>query len=157
MAVTDDLMGLLERAGVAHELLSHERTERAAAEAEALGISTEDVAKTLVVTTSAGYVRAVVAGASRLSLAKMRNVLGSPKKQTHLATEDALSRDYPEFELGAVPPFGGARSDRVLVDRRVAERESVVVEAGSHVNSLRLRTADLIRLTKAEVVDIEED
>jgi Ala-tRNA(Pro) deacylase len=157
MTATDDLVELLRREGIDCELLSHARTERAAEEAEALGMSPQEVAKTLVVATAEGYVRAVVPAASRLSLAKIRDVLGSPKKQTHLATEEALGRDYPEFELGAVPPFGGARSHRVLIDHGVAEQESVVVEAGSHVASLRLRAADLINLTRAEVVDIAED
>jgi len=39
----------------------------------------------------------------------------------HLATEDDLARDYAEFELGAVPPFGGRR-DPVILDVRLAWR-----------------------------------
>ena len=87
-------------------------------------------------------------------------MLGVGKKKIHLASEEDLARDYPEFDLGAVPPFGGARRDPVLVDRRVAERDSVVLEAGSHDESIRLRTDDLVRVAEAEVVDIcseEED
>ena len=70
-----------------------------------------------------------------------------------MASEDNLAYDYPEFELGAVPPFGG-RDDRVLVDERLAGRDSVVVEAGSHDRSVRLKAADLVRVTKAQVADI---
>jgi Ala-tRNA(Pro) deacylase len=72
----------------------------------------------------------------------------------HLASEDELARDYPDFELGAVPPFGGATRDRVLIDVRVTEQHAVVLEAGSHDQSVRLETADLLKLTEAEVVDI---
>jgi prolyl-tRNA editing enzyme YbaK/EbsC (Cys-tRNA(Pro) deacylase) len=53
-----------------------------------------------------------------------------------------------------VPPFGGASRDRVLVDVRVTEEHTVVLEAGSHDQSVRLETADLLKLTEAEVVDI---
>jgi len=45
-----------------------------------------------------------------------------------------------EKELGAMP-FGG-RPDQVFVDERLAKRDSVIVEAGSHERSVRLRTAD---------------
>jgi Ala-tRNA(Pro) deacylase len=72
----------------------------------------------------------------------------------HLASEDALERDYAEFELGATPPFGGAKADPVVVDRHAAEREMLVVEAGTHVESLRLKSVDLVRLTQARVADI---
>jgi len=58
------------------------------------------------------------------------------------------------FELGAVPPFGGPTGDRAVLDRRLAARESVVLEAGSHERSVRLRTRDLIRLADAPIADI---
>jgi Cys-tRNA(Pro) deacylase len=148
------LLAALEEAGVSYEVLAHERTERALAEAEALGVVAADVAKTLVVSTPAGYVRAVLPAAGRIDFAKLAEVLGTPKKQLHLATEEALERDYGEFELGAVPPFGGRRPDPVVVDRHTAERDSLVIEAGTHTESLRLATADLVRLTEAQVADI---
>jgi prolyl-tRNA editing enzyme YbaK/EbsC (Cys-tRNA(Pro) deacylase) len=74
----------------------------------------------------------------------------------HLATEEDLRRDYPEFELGAVPPIGG-RKDPVVIDQNVAEQETVVIEAGSHEESLRIAAADLLELTGAAVTDISED
>lgn len=155
MAATD-LTSVLDEAGVRYELLPHSRTETAAAEADALAVDPAEVAKTLVVSTPSGYVRAVLPASERIDLRKLRELLGTGKG-THLATEEDLARDYPEFELGAVPPFGGARRDRALVDRRIAERGSVVLEAGSHVQSLRLQTADLLRLAEAEVADVCQD
>ena len=42
-----------------------------------------------------------------------------------------MAHDYPEFALGAVPPLGGTRNDPVIVDRRLAEHEWLVFEAGT--------------------------
>jgi Ala-tRNA(Pro) deacylase len=154
---TEDLTDALEQAGVEYELLEHAHTESAAAEAEALGLSPAEVAKTLVLTTPGGYTRAVLAADCRIDLHKVRELVGAGKKDVHLASEEALARDYPDFELGAVPPVGGARSDPVVVDRRLAERGSIVLEAGSHEQSVRLSASDLIRAAKAQVADICED
>jgi Ala-tRNA(Pro) deacylase len=151
----DTVTSVLEAAGIEYELLPHAHTETALAEAAALGVDPSDVGKTLVVTTPGGYVRALVCAADRLSIRKVRELVGGGKR-THLATEEDLARDYGEFELGAVPPFGGRR-DQVLVDRRVAERDSVVVEAGTHDESIRMRAADLVRLTDAQLADLAED
>jgi prolyl-tRNA editing enzyme YbaK/EbsC (Cys-tRNA(Pro) deacylase) len=52
-----------------------------------------------------------------------------------------------------VPPFGG-KADEVILDRSLAERDSVVLEAGSHERSVRMKAADLVRLTGARVDDI---
>jgi Ala-tRNA(Pro) deacylase len=151
-----DVTSFLDEAGVDYELLEHPRTERAADEAAALGVAAEEVAKTLVLTTPDGNVRAVLPASERIDLRKVAELLDARGKQVHLATEDDLSRDYGEFELGAVPPIGGKR-DAVIVDSRLAGRESVVLEAGSHERSVRLKAADLLRLADAQVADISRE
>ena len=153
---TEDLTRRLEEAGAPYELLPHAHTESAVAEAKALGVAPDDVAKTLVVSTAEGYLRAVLPASERIDLRKLREIRGGSKTQVQLASEDDLRRDYPEFELGAVPPVGG-RSDPVVVDSRVTRRDSVVIEAGSHDQSVRIPTDDLLRVAAASVADICED
>ncbi len=148
-----DVTRLLEESGVDFDVLEHAHTERAADEAAALGIGPEEVAKTLVLVAPEENVRAVLAASERIDLHKVAVVVGIGGKKVHLASEDELARSYPDFELGAVPPLGG-REDRVIVDERLARRDSVVLEAGSHDRSVRLKTADLVRLTRAQVADI---
>lgn len=153
---TSDLTGVLDKAEVSYELLPHAHTETALAEAEALGVAPDDVAKTLIVKLPEGYVRAVVPASARLDLRKVREIHGGGKHKVHLASEEDLRRDYPEFELGAVPPIGG-RDDPVIIDPKIAERTSVVIEAGSHDESLRIAAADLLELSRAAVTDISKD
>ena len=90
-------------------MLEHAQTERAADEAAALGIGAEDVAKTLVLVAPSGNMRAVLPASERIDLHKVAAVLGIGGKKVHLASEDDLARDYPDFELGAVPPSAAAR------------------------------------------------
>src|SRR2546428_5505078 len=112
---TSDLTSALDEAGVSYDLLPHAHTESALAEAESLGVSPDDVAKTLVVKLPDGYLRAVLPASARVDLRKVRELHGGGRHKVQLATEEDLRRDYPEFELGAVPPVGG-RSDSVIVD-----------------------------------------
>lgn len=149
----DALISALKREHVSYELFPHRHTETAVAEAEALHADPHEVAKTLILRTPAGYVRAVLEAADRLDLEKARVVLGG---ETTLASEVELVGAYPEFELGAVPPVGGAY-DRVLVDQRVFDNTFILLEAGTHGESIRLRTGDLLSLADAEVVDLAED
>jgi Ala-tRNA(Pro) deacylase len=148
-----DVTRLLDEAGVDFDVLEHAHTERAVDEAAALGIGPEEVAKTLVLVAPGENVRAVLAASERIDLHKVAAVLGLSGKKVHLASEDDLARSYPDFELGAVPPLGG-REDRVVVDERLAGRDSVVLEAGAHDRSVRLKAADLVRLSQAQVADI---
>jgi len=149
------LTEVLDAKHVSYEVILHRRTQTAAAEARAIGIDPAHVAKTLVLVTEDGFVRAVLPASERIELGKVRDALGGD--DVHFATEQVLTGAYPDFELGAVPPVGGPGNDRVLVDRRVNDAPSVVFEAGTHEHSVRLKTADLISVTDAHVADICTD
>ena len=152
-----DLTRVLDDAGAEYQLMHHGHTERAAEEAQALGLSTAEVAKTLIARTPDGHLRALVPASERIDMRKLRDAVGASKDDVQLATEAEMAQDYPEFALGAVPPLGGARSDRVIVDRRLAEHEWLVFEAGTHDDSLRMRTEDLLRIAEAQTADLCED
>jgi Ala-tRNA(Pro) deacylase len=152
-----DLTRMLDDAGAQYEVLHHDHTERAIAEAQALGLPPEEVAKTLIVRTPGGHVRALIPASRRIDLRRLREQLGLRKDDVQLATEEEMARDYPEFELGAVPPLGGSQSDQVLLDRGLAERDWLVFAAGSHDDSVRVRRDDFVRLTGAQIVDLCDD
>jgi prolyl-tRNA editing enzyme YbaK/EbsC (Cys-tRNA(Pro) deacylase) len=73
--------------------------------------------------------------------------------EVELASEEMLVGAYPEFELGAVPPMGGPY-DRVLVDLRLFESPFIVLDAGTHDESVRLGVGDLLSIAEAEVADL---
>jgi prolyl-tRNA editing enzyme YbaK/EbsC (Cys-tRNA(Pro) deacylase) len=43
------------------------------------------------------------------------------------------------------------------LDRRLCVNEWVVLEAGTHEHSLRLRASDLVALSGAQLVDLSQD
>jgi len=152
---TEPLTAALDRLGIGYELIEHERTDRAVDEAVALGLGAGEIAKTVVVTTGAENLRVLLPASERVDMHKLRDLLEAGK-ELHLLTEEALGSEYPEFELGAVPPLGG-RDDRVVVDQRVAALESVVFEAGAHDRSARVKTAEFVIRASARVADVCAD
>jgi Ala-tRNA(Pro) deacylase len=156
ITATHPLVELLERENVPYEPLPHRHTERATDEAVALGIDPCEVAKTIVLASDHGFVRAVIPASDRLDVHKVRELLDL-HEQPHLAHEEDLAAAYPAFELGAVPPVGGPSGDRVVVDRRLANRETMVIEAGSHDESIRVGTTAVLVLAQAMIGDICHD
>ena len=142
----------LETAGIEYETIPHDRTATALAEARALHVDPAEVAKTVVLSTPKGIVRAVLPASDRVDVGKVRTTLDV--QRVDLLTESALAGAYPEFELGAVPPVGGPHGDRVLVDIGVCEHEFVVFDAGTHDTSIRIASADLVGLESVLIADI---
>jgi Ala-tRNA(Pro) deacylase len=139
-----------------YELIPHAQTMTAGEEANAIGVPATEVAKTLVLSTTAGRVRAVLRACDRLDLHRVRDLVGGGKS-THLASEAELEAAYPMFELGAVPPFGGPAGERTIVDRRLVDHDAIVIEAGSHSESVKMKTSDLLAVTNAEIAEISID
>jgi prolyl-tRNA editing enzyme YbaK/EbsC (Cys-tRNA(Pro) deacylase) len=71
------------------------------------------VAKRLVLTAPAAYVRVVLPASERRGLDKARAYVGGGKR-VHLAREEKLARDYPAFEFGSGAAAGHIRRERVL-------------------------------------------
>lgn len=152
-AATKLLVEKLREAECEFELLPHRRTLTAASEARVLGVLPQAVAKTLVARDEEGVtIRAVVPASGRLSLQKLAAAVGATN--VALLTEGELISAYPQFELGAVPPFGGPAGDRVVVDRSLTEHDHVVFDGGVHDTSLRMRTEALIAVADALTADI---
>src|ERR687896_590804 len=88
----------LERHGVPYEVVEHERTQTAAAEARAAGMPPADVAKTVVLRDQGGVRLAVIPASHRLDLHKVKGELGS--KGLRLVTEQEMAGGFADFEGG---------------------------------------------------------
>jgi Ala-tRNA(Pro) deacylase len=131
----------LEQRGSAFELIPHRQAYTSTDEAQALGIDAGEVLKTLAVRTGPGYVLVVIPASRRLDLHLVRDALGD--HNARLASEEELGRDFPGYQLGALPPLGALLDCEVYVDPEVLGHDTVVFAAGSQTESVRMRTQEL--------------
>src|SRR5687767_4507351 len=123
----DAVRRFLKRRAVAFELIEHDPTYSAAAEARATGAELEATAKTVALHDRDGYRLAVIPAGERLDLRRARDLLGA-SHHLRLATEAELQNDFAAFELGALPPFGTAPLPE-LVDLRLLGHEKILCAA----------------------------
>jgi len=136
-------------------VIEHARAESAAGEARAAQLPAEQTAKTVVLRTSAGYRFAVISGADRLDLHKAAGALGANRHELRLATEDEIEADFPDYQVGAIPPLG-PRTPAELIDPRLLEYEHVLCAAGDHEHSLVIDPLELVRVTGARTVELRQ-
>jgi Ala-tRNA(Pro) deacylase len=142
----------LERHGVPYEVVEHERTQTAAAEARAAGMPPADVAKTVVLRDQEGVRLAVIPASHRLDLHKVKRELGS--KGLRLVTEEEMAAEFGDFEVGAVPPFGPLFHALELVDERLLDHDRILCGGGDHEHGVLVDPHDVVRAGQARVADI---
>lgn len=152
LAIVEFLTG----AGIAFELLEHEPTMSATAEARATHMPQDEVAKTVVLHDGSAYVIAAIPAAYRLDLHKLRAVLGATRR-LQLADEDQIARHFPAFEVGAIPPFGPVVSGAEVIDVALTQHERILWPAGDHRHAVLVAPHDVLRITHARTADLCED
>ena len=145
---------LLEHRGVPYEVVEHDATYTATAEAAAAAADPAAMAKTVALRDREGYRLAVVPASERLDVRRAREVLGATH-HLRLATEEEMRQDFPAFDVGAMPPFGAEPLPEV-VDIGLLRHERIVCAGGDHRRSILMDPVDLLQLTEPRVADICE-
>jgi prolyl-tRNA editing enzyme YbaK/EbsC (Cys-tRNA(Pro) deacylase) len=148
-------MAWLDSRGVPYVVSRHPKTFAALDEAVASGVDPRETLKTLVLSDRGQHMLAVVPASHHLDISRVRAVLeASPNLR--LASETEIARDFPAFELGAIPPFGPMLPAPEVVDVRILYRDRVLCSGGDHIHALVIDPRDLIRVTEPRVADICE-
>jgi Ala-tRNA(Pro) deacylase len=142
----------LQQRGSAFEQHPHRQAYTSTDEARALGIDAGEVLKTLAVRTGPGYALAVIPASRRLDLHLVREALAD--HQARLASEEELARDFPGYQLGALPPLGALLDCEVYVDPEVLEHDMVVFAAGTQTESVRMGTRELFASEQVTTVPL---
>jgi Ala-tRNA(Pro) deacylase len=137
--VTDRLTKL----NVPYEVIPHEQAYTSTEEALALGVSVDEVVKTIVLDTASGHALAVIPGSHRLDIRAAERAIGA--KHVRMATEEEIQKEFPTYELGAIPPLGSLVGAPTYVDPEVVRHDTLVFAAGTQTESIKVRSEDLFR------------
>jgi prolyl-tRNA editing enzyme YbaK/EbsC (Cys-tRNA(Pro) deacylase) len=145
----------LRAAGFANTVLELEVPVRtAAAAAEAVGCTVEQIVKSLVFqrVRSGTPLLVVASGRHRVSEAKLEALAG--EKLT--MGDPKFVREVTGFAIGGIPPVGHPRAIETLVDEHLLTLGGLWAAAG-HPNSLFPLTAEeLLRMTRGRVAEVAE-
>ena len=123
--------------------------------AAALGVDADLIIKSLVFMADSTPIMVVNNGQARVDRKKLADCLGMSRKRVKFATvRQAL--ETTGYVVGSMPPFGHRKPLRTLVDTATAGLETVYGGGGGIDAMMRLSPSELLRVTRAEVVDISE-
>jgi len=146
MAVVERLRRFLDEQGVSYEVAVHPERYTTQEVAAASHVSGRALAKTVMVKTGGGFAMAVLPAACRVSVQRVRDLLGDP--EAAIAAEPEFRGLFADCEAGAMPPFGNLYGIPVYVDDELAVRERITFEAGTHHEVITMRYADFARVVQ---------
>jgi len=142
----------LKQQGVDFERHTHTTAYTAQGLAHAEHVSGYSVAKPVIVKTESGYAMCVLTAPQHLDRKRVASLLR--EKEVRLATEAEMASLFPDCELGAEPPIGTLFGMPTFADDKVLEDEFLVMQAGSHRESIRMRREDWERVCRPSIAPI---
>lgn len=146
------VMGALETAGVATEVLEMaEGTRTAADAAKAAGCALDQIAKSIIfgTETTGDAVLFVTAGGNQVDAVKASRLVGEPLGKA----DAALIRAQTGFAIGGVAPIGHLTPIRAWFDPRLLDFELVFAAAGTPRHVFPIDPVILMRLSAAQQAD----
>ena len=122
--------------------------------ADALGLSQDEVFKTLVARVDGTLVTAVVPVAGSLDLKALAAALGGKKAAM---AEPADAERATGYVVGGISPLGQRSQVPTVVDESVLGLAAVYVSAGRRGLQVRLAPADLLRVSGARTAPLRRD
>lgn len=139
--------------GVRAEVRELRKSTRTAQEAaRAVGVSVDQIVKSLVFVAGDEPVLVCASGRNRVSLEKLSRLVGRSARQ---ATADEV-KEVTGFAVGGVPPVGHVRPLRTLIDHELLKHEKIFAAAGTP-HAVFLTTPEaLLAMTGGEPVELAE-
>jgi Ala-tRNA(Pro) deacylase len=103
-------------------------------------------AKVVICIADGRPVQAVVPAHYSVDLEALGRLAGAASLR--LAREDEIAALYPEFEVGAMPPFGMIHGHHVFVERCFVGEPEMVFNAGTHTDSLCMHYGDFVDIVR---------
>ena len=144
------LKEFLDANGVKYISIPHRPAYTAMEIAESAHVGGQEMAKTVIVDLDGRLAMAVLPATKHVSLERLGKSVGA--QTVSIAKEGEFRFDFPDCEVGAMPPFGNLFNMEVLVDPRLAEDEEIAFNAGNHTEVLRMAYKDFERLVHPKTV-----
>ena len=139
------LADFLNEQHIAFEPLVHPPAFTAHKRAKYLGISGQQVAKSVLLVGPSGYCLAVLPATHHVDTDALARELGGPVR---LANDEEITDVFRDCEWGVVAPFGTLYGLPTILEATLAPDLLMVFEAQSHAEAVRMSCRDFERLER---------
>lgn len=145
------LKEFLDSASTEYMCLPHPPAFTAQELAHHVQIAGDQVIKTVILELDGKMAMLVMPATWRIRWDRLTKVLETDFVQ--LADEQEFETRFPDCEVGAMPPFGNLFNMTVFCCEALTSQPELAFAAGSHTESIHMKTADFLRLVQPMVIN----
>ena len=154
MSISSQLKEYLDNQGVEYSVKAHEPAYTALEVAAARHVPGKELAKSVILKADDRLIMAVLPASYVVNVRILKDEIGCDSLR--LASEEEFRDRFPTCELGAMPPFGNIFGVEVYCDNLIESDEEIEFNAGTHTDTVRLRSEDFKKLVNPHISNFRE-
>ncbi|MGD8307158.1 MAG: YbaK/EbsC family protein [Ignavibacteria bacterium] len=140
----------LDKNKVKYVIIKHSQAYTAQEIAASAHISGKELAKAVMIKIDGRIAMAVLPASYKISFDQLKEALNTDK--IRLAYEQEFIDNFPDCEVGAMPPFGNLYGIDVYVAESLKEDEEIAFNACSHTELIKMKYKDFEKLVKPTII-----
>jgi Ala-tRNA(Pro) deacylase len=141
----------LDQENIKYAIITHSPAYTAQEIAASAHIPGKLLAKTVVIKLDGRLAMAVLPASLKVDLEHLAELTES--QTVELATEKEFMNQFPDCEVGAMPPFGYLYGMPVYVADELAEDQVIAFNAGTHSQLIQMAYHDFVRLVHPRTLE----
>jgi len=150
MLIPERLRAFLKAHNVPYEVIRHFEAFTAPELAQMEHVKGRFHAKVVLVYSQGRHWMLVLPTDHRVDMEKLESLFKAP---VTIDAEPEIQALFTDCALGKMPPFGKLYGLQTLIDSTMADMDTIVFEAGTHTDAIKMSMADYLRLADGEIRD----
>jgi len=152
MTISKRLQEFFEKANISYELSQHPTTYTSSETAGIQHVKGGDYIKTVILKAEGDFIMCVLSASHLVDFEKLKKTLNL--KEVKLATEKEVADLFPDYDVGAEPPFGKEQGLTVYADKQLESgNRSIFFNAGTHTDTVKIHIKDYKKLAQPNFID----
>lgn len=145
------LKKFLDENHVKYVSLAHSPAYTAQEVAHCAHVCGKTLAKTVIVLMDDKMAMVVMPATSRIRWDRFMKAMGTDFIE--LADEDDFRDQFPDCEIGAMPPFGNLYGLPIYMDETLTQADEISFSSGTHSEVLKMAMKDYLKLVRPVTLD----
>jgi Ala-tRNA(Pro) deacylase len=147
---TQSVKEFLDKNHINYSIISHTPAYTAPEVAANSHISGKFFAKVVIVKIDGKFAMVVEPAHQKVNLNSLKEMIGS--KKLELASEYEFKDQFPDCELGAMPPFGNLYDMDVYVAETLTRDKDIAFNAGNHTELIKMSYKDFEKIVHPHII-----
>ncbi len=151
MTASKKIIQFLDENNIKYEVLEHAAAYTAQEIAGKQHVPGRQVIKSVIVKIDGKVVMCVLPAIHLVDFDSFKHLTDA--SDVRLATEEEIAEIFPDYEVGAEPPFGHLYGLDVYVDKFLERDDEIAFNAGTHTDMIKMKCTDFMKLANPIIAE----